>query len=468
MSNASFPETLENLLSTLQTKQQNAIQSEVFVWLHNFCATFHLQIHCHIQFIPTGEKKRATIPAQETQGNTQPSHHVHRIVLSRAQPVKAQESLLSTMCNGLVLHANTWTCLPIPPPAPFQQATRQVQHFYRINFYEVVPIQDGTLLTIYYWDVPEHGPSWCLPSTHGYVVCNYCWIRDKTFAELVYELLQQHSTCDVTLEKNTTRGTRLFFINLYPDYCYTIGIRHHILQPLIYVPQNIWAIQSTNLQTLTTVYPEYYGYIRIPGIQSQVPVLPQYVLPYLLRSYTTAMYQAKNAIQNGKKDKGYFIYGYLLISRAPAITTSTSIVLLQSPLLVFLQKSVYQKKHNISISQRLQFIILQNYLLQHFRDHFIALFPQYISYYTKYQNMLYMFINTIATKDTDHPFAGAVVQKVLEDIANAENIIVHTTIQNYVHQSKYAMLYLSIISHFLTNTAKAAGFNKLTFKKVFY
>ncbi|QID21223.1 pM448R [African swine fever virus] len=448
MSNESFPETLENLLSTLQTKQQNAIQSEVIEWLHSFCETFHLKIHCHKQFIPSGEKKRAKIPAQETQGNTQPSHHVHRVVLSRAQPVKAQESLLTTMCNGLVLDANTWTCLAIPPPAPFQQATRQVQHFYRNNFYEVVPIQDGTLLTIYYWDDPEHGPSWCLASTHGYDVSNYCWIGDKTFAELVYELLQQHSTCDVTLEKNKTQGTRLFFNNLNPDYCYTIGIRHHNLQPLIYDPQNIWAIQSTNLKTLKTVYPEYYGYIGIPGIQSQVPELPQYDLPYLIRSYKTAMNQAKNAIKNGKKDKEYFNYGYLLISRAPAITKSTSNVLLKSPLLVFLQKSVYQKKHNISNSQRLEFIILQNYLMQHFRDHFIALFPQYISYYTKYQNMLNMIIHSIATKDKDHPFAGAVVKKVLEDIENAENIIDHTTIQNYAHQSKYAMLYLSIISHF--------------------
>nr|UUH61901.1 M448R [African swine fever virus] len=448
MSNESFPETLENLLSMLQTKQQNAIQSEVIEWLHSFCETFHLKIHCHKQFIPSGGKKRAKIPAQETQGNTQPSHHVYRVVLSRAQPVKAQESLLTTMCNGLVLDANTWTCLAIPPPAPFQQATRQVQHFYRNNFYEVVPIQDGTLLTIYHWDDPEYGPSWCLASTHGYDVSNYCWIGDKTFAELVYELLQQHSTCDVTLEKNKTRGTRLFFDNLNPDYCYTIGIRHHNLQPLIYDPQNIWAIQSTNLKTLKTVYPEYYGYIGIPGIQSQVPELPQYDLPYLIRSYKTAMNQAKNAIKNGKKDKGYFNYGYLLISRAPAITKSTSNVLLKSPLLVFLQKSVYQKKHNISNSQRLEFIILQNYLMQHFRDHFIALFPQYISYYTKYQNMLNMIIHSIATKDKDHPFAGAVVKKVLEDIENAENIIDHTTIQNYAHQSKYAMLYLSIISHF--------------------
>lgn len=40
MSNESFPETLENLLSMLQTKQQNAIQSEVIEWLHSFVKPF--------------------------------------------------------------------------------------------------------------------------------------------------------------------------------------------------------------------------------------------------------------------------------------------------------------------------------------------------------------------------------------------------------------------------------------------
>lgn len=65
MSNESFPETLENLLSMLQTKQQNAIQSEVIEWLHSFCETFHLKIHCHKQFIPSGEKNELKYPLKK-------------------------------------------------------------------------------------------------------------------------------------------------------------------------------------------------------------------------------------------------------------------------------------------------------------------------------------------------------------------------------------------------------------------
>ena len=177
---------------------------------------------------------------------------------------------------GIILDSNTKKCLSVPP-APLLRnlnklAIKQIDKFLEQKLYDIIKIEDGTIITLYSWLHPQNGLMWSMASNNGYDVSHYKWMGKLSYAEILYDLVTRlypefkeltGMNIEYITHKNTIK-TILTFTNLDPKYCYSIGFRHHNFHPMKIDNERIWQVQYTDLSgELPKVY---YGGIFPPSI----------------------------------------------------------------------------------------------------------------------------------------------------------------------------------------------------------
>ena len=100
---------------------------------------------------------------------------------------------------------------------------RDVDRLLKTGSYDLIYVDDGTVVTIYRWNHPKYGPIWILSTSNGYGVSNLRWMGSKTYAEVVFEIASMYpdfiEATKAKLVKNTADETRIDFGNLNPAWC---------------------------------------------------------------------------------------------------------------------------------------------------------------------------------------------------------------------------------------------------------
>ena len=374
---------------------------------------------------------------------------VGRIVLSCNRRNTRINSPLYAECNGAVINARTWTHLVVPPRAFISRpsvkevnsalAVHDCDDIIRTGHYDIIQVSDGTIVTLYCWTHPVKGPIWCLASSNGYDVSHLKWMGDKTYAEIVYELLVDHPGFQIEVGLELRRNflgrndVRLNFKHLDKDHCYTIGFRHSNFHPMGADPSAIWNIQVADLVTGIPKYststdkvtiglpiiPRQAIYsrediIRLAGIRQGVGFGKSGLRMEDLNNISrTALKDAKDIIEGvtptippltqlfpPDRSTGVHIspfnYGFILRSRNPEATGVYSDILCESPLLRRVRQLVYQRhsrqmREELNESSRMEYNALKAYLTVTDRDDFLALFPEFKPRFDIYEQ----FVNNV-------------------------------------------------------------------------
>ena len=291
-------------------------------------------------------------------------------------------------CNGVVLDTRNWTYLAKPPRdfLSTNTAAKRVDKALAKDKYDIFQVLDGTTCTIY-----QYASMWCISTKRGYDVSTYKWMGDKTYAEILYELLSANSAFVQTTGLELREG-RLAFACLSNLYSYTVGFRHHNFHPFLADPRGIWNVQATELSTGT---PVFSGLPHIPfrAIYSRKDILLLALACGLLLGDNVRVADlvpiSKTSLEEAKKGEplpqpvrsatehgSLYNYGWFLRSREPEVYPD---VLFESPLLRRIRYLVYKAPpKNIQLDERtrLEYHANQANLVDVDREDFLALFPQ--------------------------------------------------------------------------------------------
>jgi len=151
--------------------------------------------------------------------------------------------------SGLLFDSESWLPLATPPPAfKLRPATDAVNALLVADAYDIIRVDDGTVVTLYKWNHPQHGKVWGMASNNGYDVSSLYWMGPMTYAEVFYDLAMRRYPEFVTQTgmgiTRTGKSTRLTFTKLDPSFSYTVGFRHHNFHPVVEDPERMWSIQS--------------------------------------------------------------------------------------------------------------------------------------------------------------------------------------------------------------------------------
>jgi hypothetical protein len=413
---------------------------------------------------------------------------VGRLMLSGEPPgghgASRGNTVLAYECNGLVLDARTWRPLVVPPGAfNHRPSTRDVDAFIADRAYDVIRVDDGTVVTLYCWEHPLDGKVWCLSTGNGYDVSSLSWMGPLTFAEIFYDLAARVypefcAKSGMTLEKGPGERTRLQFKHLNPNRCYTVGFRHHNFHPMKADPERMWQIQCTDLSGPVPVTIQYLSLAAaagLPGVPWQVPCSLQTTgatVEELRARGTDAIARAEAFIKftgavtalAGSEPSSELNYGYILRSREPARTGVCSDVLLETPLLARIRKIVYERaprdiRPHLTACDRLEYNAMRAFLTASYRDAFLSLYPDWSVRFQAYKeftdNIVSHMINILRQRALEPSSCEPALKSATGDVARAliahiachENLMpfhkdTHGIVRDYVLNSSYAFLYL--------------------------
>ena len=439
---------------------------------------------------------------------------VGRIVLSgdkRGGASRSKGIPLHYECNGFVLDARTWRALAVPPSAFNSRPTvKAVNALLAENLYDVIRVDDGTVVTLYSWQHPTDGVVWALASSNGYDVSSLYWIGPLTYAEVFYDIAQRlypafGKETGMTLSKKEDGTTRLCFTWLNPGLCYAVGFRHHNFHPMLADPERMWQIQCTDLsggipkivhdKGLPAI-PEQTLYADLgllaeaataalggpdePGRQGTLTVEGLQALgrDAFTRACDFAAKCAKNAPAFGGKLPDELNYGYILRSRDPRRTGEFSDVLIETPLLARVRKIVYERaprsvRDELTADDRLEYNAMRAYLTANERPDFLALYPDRAPLFQAFEefvnNVVHLVIHAIrqrAMAPTNREPAmrsatGQVARALLDHICCYENLSAfhqntESIVRDYVVNPEYAFLFLRAMRSAVSTARPAA------------
>ena len=425
---------------------------------------------------------------------------VGRLVLSSDKHGGAPIAPLGYGCNGLVIDARTWRALAVPPCAfNLRPSVKIVNGFLAENLYDIIRVDDGTVVTLYCWDHPTDGPVWALASSNGYDVSSLYWIGPLSYAAVVYDLAQRlypafASETGMRLVTLADGGTRLDFTTLDRNRCYTIGFRHHNFHPMKADPERMWQIQSADTSVAMPIVIYSGNGCGLPGIPDQYIYANNFLgAPLSIEALNAAGADALTSAlgaehapspdQNrcnqcpGQKCCTRLNYGYILRSRNPAHTERHSSILVETPLLKRIRNIVYSRaprtvRDSLTAEDRLEYNAMRAFLTATERRDFLALYPDWAPRFQEYEefvnNVIYLVVHALrqraaagdepprraATAPTakDEGSAlrtptGQVARAILDHICRFEKLTAfhgHTKsiVHDYVVNPEYAYLFL--------------------------
>jgi hypothetical protein len=423
-----------------------------------------------------------------------PKNIISRVILSsdkRSSMMHSRKVPLFYECNGLVIDANTWRALAIPPFAfNHRISTKIVEDNLNDGLYDIIKVDDGTVITLYNWNHPTEGPIWSLSSSNGYDVSGLYWIGTLSYAEIFHDLACRIYPEFVAKTGMTIENSRLAFTNLDANHCYTFGFRHHNFHPMKCDPERLWQIQVADLSKETPMV-RFCGVeapadssapVELPHIPNQYLIPNLEIYPLLISEQRLKFDKFKSifaeSIRNASDHARAFHkeiappaeplnYGYILRSRDPSRTKEYSDLLIESPLLIKIRKISYERaprqlKNKLDYNTRREFNALRSYLTINERDEFIMLYPEWTTQFHVYTE----FINNIkdqiirigrnaamapVTQESHTNTYTAKIARILSDnIIGSEGIpafheLKDSIISDYIVDPQYTFLYMRVM-----------------------
>jgi hypothetical protein len=330
-----------------------------------------------------------------------------------------------SMYNSFIFDAVTWDVLAVTPHGLSSNVRdADVNRELANDTYTIIRTNDGSLGTLYYWDHPAAGATWHMATARGYDVFAYKWTGERTWSELLHDLINRVHVLGDSLGAKLVRGllgpddVRLSFENLDPKRCYTVGMRHHDTHPITVDLEGLWCVQSVQLYCRRAAdgwadvpQAETDGYkpsfvVGVEGIPNQT-VLTRHAVAALLAEMrgerapalgaappvTTEILRFLNAnslkrgcaaiANNDSKTIGE-CYGFLLRSCDLSKTHDMSNIIFDSELLSRVRYHIYRRASSEdtvriadSPSSRNKYSIIRAYLTPGMADEILALFPHY-------------------------------------------------------------------------------------------
>lgn len=333
-----------------------------------------------------------------------------RILLTSYKRRADLSTELYRQLNGIVLQFPGWKVLAVPG-SMFNQKPRESEIVKNLSDYDIYPIIDGTVVTLYWYESGNNPGSWRLSSTNGFDVTDYCWMSGITYFNAIMKIAERYPQFSLA--------------RLNKSCSYTIGFRHHDFHPMRSDPEKLWFIQSCNLIVLNNLLVTPLSasqFLDSSASKTSTQAQPMLIInnncdigipiqrPLLFNTddgvAIMAMLQQYNdnsldTFMRGAK--GDFInephYGYFLRPKAHRLDLYD--IMFESKVLNLLRKTMYNfpKKRalgdgELTASTRVEYAILRAYLGINIRYPFITLFPQYESTYKRYDDLF----NKIASR----------------------------------------------------------------------
>jgi hypothetical protein len=384
-------------------------------------------------------------------------------------------------CNGLILDAHTWKPLVVPPFAfNYRFSTKLVEEYLNDSYYDIIKIDDGTIVTIYHWNHPINGSTWSMSSSNGYDVSTLYWSGNLTYSEVFFDLVTRLYPEFVDKSGITIEDKQLKFTGLDPNYCYTVGFRHHNFHPLKTDPERIWQIQVVDMRTSPPMV-RFCGanaadittapVVELPGIPNQTLVPIQEIYPKLIVEDRLKFDKFKsiftNAINDISASPPVFNYGYILRSRKVNITKDNSDLLIESPLLSLIRKTTYEKaprqiRGKLTSGDRLEYNAIRAFLTIGGRDNFLSLYPEWREKFNIYDEFIKDIKTQMIRAMRNHALApitkespmntitGRFARVLLDQIIAEESIKAfhkdtESIIADYIVNPKYTYLYMRVL-----------------------
>lgn len=351
-------------------------------------------------------------------GQPRPDRMVGRIVLSADRQRVTTRIKLCSDCNGAVIDARSWVALALPPNT-FNVRLKPaiVDKFLAEGAYDVIRVEDGTIVTLYSWEHPDAGTVWSIATSNGYDVSTYRWMGAKTFAEVVHEVLSRYpefvEASGMTLRKMGGMP-RLRFERLDTTRSFTLGFRHPDFHPLRAgegdAAPRAWQIQSADRRTLRVLHED-----ALPGVPMQELLAEEEVdgvrVPFTIESLmarcknslaaaveliaAAAAKDAPSPAAEGKpaEEKGAapFVYGFILRTRDRAKTGEHSDFLIGSPLQQRVKELMYNREprhmqDQMATLSRLDYNAMRAFLIRRNQGDFLKLFPQFTDKFREYRD----------------------------------------------------------------------------------
>lgn len=381
---------------------------------------------------------------------------IHKRVILSSDKNSDSKTRLHYECNGAVFDSETWECIAVPPKSFISKFNRRaVDSQLCVQNYDIYQVNDGTIVTLYYYD-----GSWAMSSSNGYDVSNLKWMGDKCYAEIVYELLSSNEEFAEKVGVSLVNG-KINFEKLDQDTCYTIGFRHHDFHPMKSDPQGIWNIQAVKFGTYAKGLPyvpyQYsYTYEELFGLTSPT-------LEALERSLDNSLETSSSFSQTDGVRKCGYSYGYILRSKNVTFPD----IIIESPLLKLVRKLVY-KKPNEQVQSELTSETRSEYnamkaFLNESRD-FLKLFPQFEPQFEQYREFTSSLIDKVLElyrkreaestgeeEEKQHAGIDKLAKAILNYIIESGNTFkpfdedARTIVKDFVMRPEYATMYLAAL-----------------------
>lgn len=403
----------------------------------------------------------ADIPIEDTTAvvDTAFSAERRRIALVGDRRAPQPRTDLWAETNGLVLDGRTWRVLSWPacPQLNQQAPQRKVNAGLARGEYEAIPVEDGTIVTLYRFG-GDGGPppQWGIATANGYDVSSYYWLGDLTYAELIYDLVwrlypEWAAASGLRIQSRPlgddgNAETRLSLDGPAappPGASWTFGFRHHNFHPLIADPEKLWQIRVTDLATGDALPP-------LPGLPEQTVYEPAALggnLAELRRRLPARPYD----------------YGVILRRRAPAAPGEWGLqwVLQRSPLLEEVRHFSYERaplplRADITALDRQEFNAWRAFLSMADRQRYLRLYPEWTPSFHRFNEFVTNVINrailimrrqgsAAAPKGTNcDQVAHAMVDHITthEPNLNAFHADTPSVVRDYVVNPEYAFLFM--------------------------
>ncbi len=296
-----------------------------------------------------------------------PSTDYERIMLTTNRHASPYDRELDSQCNGVVLTYPQCKLLALCQrnfhPRPKIRVLAE-----HIKEYDIYPINDGTTITLYYYN-----GKWRISSTNGIDIGDFKWVGTSTYMEAVNGAMKKYNvSCD----------------NLNVAYSYTIGFRCVDYHPLIDpAAPTCWVIQICDLEKYELVTNHLaipvQRPIMIPGTGDRKLEFTKKINEASVNSYKEMRTQAHN--------------GYIFRHK----TGAKCDFILESLLFKSIKKLIYNLPGRsddlppIPSTQRLQYCALRAYLHKTNHKLFIDLFPQFQPNYDNFDIIFNAMVNRI-------------------------------------------------------------------------
>jgi hypothetical protein len=356
---------------------------------------------------------------------------------------------------------NKYKAVSVPPSPPVTQYQSKFLYKHFGRDMNIIKANDGTTVTLYYF-----GSKWVISTHRGFEVNSYNWIAQKTYQDVVREVLEEYP--DFSYDKLDTCK------------CYTFGFNHSDFHPFRENNENLelenlkiseskfkeefkennpaeptkntkpsvraWFIQSVDLVKFNASDISYVSYDEKIGLPVQECVK---------FSNIKHLFQSANNAYTEYTKNGSVNYGYL-------IRIGLKQFLVESTLLKHIRHIFYSNKfNNINDTfDKRKYIIVNTFLDSSKHTVFRKLFPQYKSQFDIMEQKMDDLVNAIIRINKDlkenkkiepNNIVDVVAKELYEQItktitlSNRDEDEVTNLLYTYIYNTQYTNLVYQLV-----------------------